>query len=101
MTGSELNILGVLISDLSTIMIQSLSLQKMFPVSRGSELDLYTVRIGSSTCLTKQIAAEVRNNKTCQTLTRNERRIGASIKKIRQRYMIRHAYAKWKKVVEK
>ena len=70
-------------------------------VVRGSELDLYMVRIGSSTCVTKEIAAEVRSNKDCQALTRNERRIGASIKKIRQRYMMRHAYAQWKKVVQR
>ena len=38
---------------------------------------------------------QVRDNKAVR-LTRNERRIGASLKRIRQRYRVRHVLQCWR-----
>ena len=48
---------------------------------RGSELDLYTSRSGSSTCVVGGLVAEVRQGVT--NLNRNERKIGQSLRRIR------------------
>ena len=56
---------------------------------RGSELDLYTSRRGSSTCVVGGLAAEVRQNKGVTNLNRNERKIGQSMRRIR--WVIKHS----------
>ena len=49
---------------------------------RGTELDLYTSKVGSSTCPVGGIAREVAT-KGLNTVSRNERRIGKTMRRLR------------------
>ena len=62
---------------------------------RRGESEIFIVRCKNIFCLT-----QVRDNKAVR-LTRNERRIGASLKRIRQRYRVRHVLQCWRKMVNK